>query len=256
MSAFVAVRYDDCIKLLTDGSAIDVKTGRLGAVVNKVWKSHSLPIAVTGRGSWIAVEDTAKMIISIADRYGSVDRSIFALRGTMDYRKSLPNRLLFDVLITAWSETEGPKLWTFGTHDQSPGFPPFELHDLGDTALGGPTLSPDAVAEFATVPLSDPQFFDKHGAEVLDWMRRQEAEINLYEPGDLRGYHIGGHCQLTTITEASATTVTLQQFDDEVGEPINPFSDDGSVVPLSHARQPLNRHQRRKMKAKTRRKAG
>lgn len=249
MSAFLAMAYEDRIQLLTDGSAIDWQTGKLRAVVEKVWRSSKQPLAVTGRGNWHSVEKLGKWTADLADELGSIDATIDTVGSMLKRLAHKADIGLFDILITAWSETAGPKLLSFGSHDKSPGFPPFVLHDMGGNALGGPAPTREAIQAFATVPVTDPTFFDLHGAEVFDWMRRQPTEVNLYDPGDLTGYNIGGHAQLTTVTVKGATTKTLRTYDDQEGSRINPFSADGSVVPIVHASKQPNRQMRLATKA-------
>ncbi|ESY42034.1 hypothetical protein X747_14740 [Mesorhizobium sp. LNJC384A00] len=250
MSAFLGMKYPDAIRVLTDGTAYDYETGTVGEIKNKAVCSSEAPFMVTGRGKSGAVDMVARDLARFADEHG-VDMALLRAGaigrklkndsgrgGRYAGRKPAP----FDLLIVGWSQTEGPKLYSLSTLDVSPGFPPYELHDVGDIALGGPQPTDDQL--FALYRRSgfvpgNPEFMAKCGADLFELMRRAPPELNIY--GGKLEYTIGGHCQLTTITETGAVTETLRVWPDEVGKPINPFAEAGEVVPLLNARRAQQR---------------
>ncbi len=233
MSCVVSIKYTDGIRLMTDGLAYDlygVVTGKL----RKVWSAKAAPVAVAGRGSQAMVDRFAKSICGAADNLG-VDEM---LRTVEAYLCQLRTRQLphFELLIAVWSESSGARHFIFTTHEKSKGFEPWCLIEQPEQVIGAPQINPRDVSPPITTAISDPLFLQRHGADMMELMRRCFGRVSMLHDDSGYGSVVGGQCDLTTVTANGVETVTLRTWHDRVGEKIQPFG--RNVVPM-------NRQQRR-----------
>jgi hypothetical protein len=128
----------------------------------------------------------------------------------------------FELMIAVWSETAGARHFVFSTHDKSGGFPPFELLEQPQQIVGGPQIDPRQVQPPITTPIGHPAFLERHGADVMELMRRQNFVAPILHEG-LAGFVIGGQCDLTTVNAAGVETVALRKWDDRIGEKVQPY---------------------------------
>jgi hypothetical protein len=242
MSALASMVGKDFIKILTDG-AIYTPDGVLVDVRRKVWTSEVVPLAVTGRGATDPVEDLATGCVLYADAKASFDEAMQRVQEALDRgaaRLASGQRAKNDVelVFAGYSETEGFVQYLCASHDRHAGLPAWKLQRADDLVVAGPVVSPAELRAMEIDPerLRDADFFDRHGADILEVMRKKKGP-NPVHPELSELYGIGGQCDLTTITAEGATTRTLRTWPDKIGERIDPFSAD--VVQL------VTRQQRR-----------
>ena len=249
MSAFVSIVHKDSIELLTD-AAIYTPDGTLTGIRSKVFTSMHLPMAITGRGTTLALEAMARGILQIGAALGSFDALVANLEELLfdqwrDAKAGLPEHDI-EMLIAGFSEESGPQQWFFVTHDRQPGIEPFRLVEAPRNCVAGPPVSAaDVPALSGTI---GPGFLAKHGADLLEVMRRKRVSDLVFGTDC---YAIGGRAELTTITKAGATTRTMRTWPDKVGSPINPFAA-GNVVPIPSG---MTRQQRRAAERERRKRA-
>lgn len=240
MSIYLAYKYDNCIKLLTDGASWD-EHGHLAKVASKVHTARTLPLAVTGRGNDAVVNHLAAEIVGAADRCGSVDTVVevfdklfLAMKGTALADMS-SHTLRFDLLITGYSLARGFFILSL---DATPGGEEnLVLRDGGKSRVGvAIPPDPDFAKPFQTgIREDDKRFLKLRGVELVEAIRRAGC-MDRTEWGEkvpFRGAMAGGIVELTTITETGTRTELLKDFHDPLGSPINAYRDAGNVTTFS-----------------------
>ena len=215
MSAFYAMAYGDRVELLTDG-AVYLGDGTLIDIREKVWRSPSLPLAITGRGS-MAIEAFAETILAMPD--DSVDAVIERTNALLEQAKTVVSSAPCEVLIAGISETDGPFLAFFTTADIYPNLASFVLHDVGRELGGGNAL---AAEELASVGSAEDGLAGM-GVALFEAMRRKPG-LNPTVPNLPSVYGIGGHVDLTVISAGGTETTRLHTWPDVVGEKIKPLA--------------------------------
>lgn len=189
MSAFIAVKYEDRVELLTDGAVYN-EDGTLTDIRRKVWNSDTIPLAITGRGDICQVENVARFIIGIADACGSFDLMIERLQAMLDRRHGIVQQHNSEFLIVGISERQGPIILHFATM-QIDGYPAaWTLSDCGTDVLAGSDCVPPQEL------YKDKEFRDFAPA-VMEWARQKKG-INPTKPNLPAVHGIGGrmdHCR-------------------------------------------------------------
>lgn len=221
MSAFYALAYADRVELLTDG-AIYQPDGTLTDIRSKVWASHHVPMAVTGRGPSVVVETMARLVVTLAAGGtfdGAMDRLAEVVAGRRD--QECPQH--FEMAIVGMSGAHGPCVYYFASKDAYGAFEPWTLYRIPDGELGaGAELSGEDMANIGDA--SDGLL----GAAVplFEAMRKQKGP-NPTDPAAPHVHGIGGHLDWTVVDASGVATVRLHDWPDVVGEKIRP----AGVVP-------------------------
>src|SRR5690606_12073189 len=191
----------------------------------KVWASDVVPIAITGRGSTPAITViaeaitmmTALMPVKSADVLLSGLEEFFAGLG----ERGFPAGQMGEYLIAAWSETRGPIQYyvtSVTARGYNDGVKPFQMTVAPPTLIAGALdegtfLADMAAAGMTTEMLSESEALKRHGADIMELMRRRPGP-NPVAPDDPPLFGIGGQCDLTTITPEGVTIETLRQWPD------------------------------------------
>ncbi|TPK42638.1 MULTISPECIES: hypothetical protein [unclassified Mesorhizobium] len=250
MSAFFARVFPDCIQLLTDGAHYD-QEGVITGIKSKVYRSPYMPMVITGRGhSWFLEQFSDLLIkLSVVGNFDEFMSGIpMLLEGSLKVRSQrFKKHHHIEMLIAGWSETQGPKLYYFATHDGAfhagAHIPPCELWEMGFELGGGPAVTTEQLASVGITPEKlqplGSAAVEKYGAEIFELLRKH-AEPNPDSSPWPKHYAIGGFVQLTTITPDGSNTKTLRTWSDEVGDKVgSATSPDGENVLR------MNRHERR-----------
>lgn len=231
MSAFISLKYENSIQLLTEG-AVYSSDGTLQQVKSKCEIASKVPLAVTGRGSTDFCDIFVSEIIKIADS-GGVDRCIAWLSDYLTRRVDWLAHIEregkhFEILLCAFSETRGLFHTVFTSHGERP----FVLYDQPFMCVAAPDLTASELTAMTNkTPLEDERFLKNHGVEMMEIMRR---DLRFKGAGGkvINSSTLGGLCQLTSVTSAGASTQILHCWDDVIGEPINPYRSHGNVAPM------------------------
>ncbi|TGP50314.1 hypothetical protein EN873_24385 [bacterium M00.F.Ca.ET.230.01.1.1] len=223
MSAFYAMAYADRVELLTD-AAIYLPNGLAVDFREKVWRSPSLPLAITGRGS-LAFEAFAETILDTpAD---TVDLLVASAQAWLDRFKAVYPADACELLLAGISESRGPRLWFFTTASIYLEFEPFVLYDVGSEFGGGNALTPE---ESASLPSAE-RGLAELAVPLFEAMRRKPG-LNPTVPHMPGVYGIGGHLDHTVVTTSGCTSTRLHTWPDVVGTKIDPNDacfDDGTT---------------------------
>lgn len=241
MSGYIIADYDDCIHMLTDAAQYD-QHGILTGIVSKVWKSSRAPVAITGRGYRQLVEGYAQLLTGIVDDAGSVDAALPHWKEALAFMRDRHREGSFELKIAAWSETHGPKLYSCTSQLEGSVDP--DVFGLTERRRGSILMSGDVdwgpVYSVAKISIDNPDFLVRHGADIMELMRRCPATLAIEHPDQKLGrYSVGGRCDLTTVTARGVVTRTLRVWPDRLGERINPFTRELNITPM------LNRKLRR-----------
>ncbi|NRF09401.1 hypothetical protein [Agrobacterium pusense] len=229
MSAFFSMVHHGVVQVLTDG-AVYKPDGTLISIEQKIYYSDRLPVAITGRGNSEKLRSAAMGLLRF-DMFGSVDK---LLAYVADFAKQAENRNrtaplsssdAFELLICAFSETAGPVTFYFTTHSYS-GVEAMRLHMVQDMVFGagGDITDGDLSSIGVTAQQYEEEglnFLRKRGVEIFELMRNRKGKNPVRPEQEI--YGIGGHCQLTTISESGVVVETLKVWPDKVGEKIDPF---------------------------------
>jgi hypothetical protein len=243
MSAFYARIGAGRVDLLTDaGSWRD--DGRLAAIVDKVWKAETVPLAVTGRGRSGTLARVAQVIIDLADGLGKVDLAINMLQDGLSRVIDTEDDVRLNVVVAGISETAGPKIFYFTTAQEDTDdadLTPFTLHDMGSECRGGLDVTPAGLAMvgLTNAMIAADDFCAMHGAKLFEAGRRVLSEPKPYLPASI--YPVAGRCDLTVIRAEGVTARTLHTWPDKIGEKVDPFAGQ-NVTPITAS---MNRQQRR-----------
>ncbi|MBZ9816936.1 hypothetical protein [Mesorhizobium sp. CA7] len=224
MSAFFAAAYTDRIEILTDGATYR-DDGTLTDIGSKIFASDETPLAVTGRGETLTVAVFCAAVLAFS--CGGFDACLVRLSAFLAKRQSIGVPGNCEILIAGISETNGPQLWFFATHNGYPRFEPYMLHNVGPEFGGGNPLTEEEVAglpsaESGLAELAVPLF------EAM----RSKPGFNPAAPHMPAIFGIGGHIDRTVVTADGATTTRLHTWPDAVGEKIDPMAapfDDGAL---------------------------
>lgn len=212
MSAFLSFPYADRVEMLTDGATC-LPSGRLIAKTTKVKASERLPMAITGRGRHVELEQMIDWILSLP---GTVDEVLGAVAWALQNGHFGEGAFPYEVIIGAISERDGPNHYFFRSEgvEESPIGPikPFTLYAWGDQPLVGGCevtaadlgdLRPDAAAnglKAIAVPL-------------FDAMRRKSRWT---VPGvNQEAYWIGAHIDHAVIRPDGVTIERIHEWPDE-----------------------------------------
>jgi hypothetical protein len=215
VSAFYSVCYDDRVELLTDG-AVYLPDGTLVDIREKVWRSPSLPLAVTGRGS-MAFEAFAETILTMSE--DTVDAVLERTRTLLEEAKGVILSAPCEVLLAGISEARGPSVAFFTTANVYPQYEPWTLYDVGPDFGGGNALTEEEVTR---LPSAD-NGLAECGVALFEAMRSKPG-LNPAAPHLPEIYGIGGHVDLTIINADGATTTRLHTWPDVVGQKIDPLA--------------------------------
>ncbi|WP_217568810.1 hypothetical protein [Mesorhizobium sp. GbtcB19] len=221
MSAFYARAYADCVELLTDG-AMYVPDGTLVDIREKIWRSASLPIAVTGRGSAAFAALAETILDTPAD---TVDALVASTQARLERLKAVYLAEACELLLVGISESRGPRLWFVTTTSIYPEYEPFVLHDVGSEFGGGNALAPE---EVANLPSAENGLAEL-AMPLFEAMRRKPG-LNPTVPHLPGVYGIGGHLDHTVVTASETSTTRLHTWADVVGHKIDPFADVGIIT--------------------------
>lgn len=252
MSVYVAAKYDDCIRLLTDGASWD-ENGVLAKVESKVFTARTLPLAITGRGSDAVTKRLADTVVTLADEAGSVEVAIEGMaqifRTVQEQHADFINAhdAHFDMVMAGYAPEHGLFILTIGTAPDNP--TPYQFRGSWKITVGGPRLAAEVAAKFSVgITDDDKRFLKVRGVELMDAFRL--APIPEATPWGGKPWAIGaaagGICELTTITQSGTKTELLKDYHDPIGEPINPYREHGNVSLMG------NRKDRRAAKAQRR----
>ena len=217
MSAFIAVAYENRVELLTDGAICD-EMGILTDVRCKVWHSDKVPIAVTGRGSSVAVETVCMAIVAAAELLGGFDPAMSWLIDALAERQGIGGENPIEIVITGIAESRGPVVLYFNTAEGQlfEGAPvaPWVLVDMeGWVAAPVPSEIDTALVEGLA--------FVVGGSLAMEAMRKTLV-AHAFVAGSSKQYVVGG-CIDHTVIEADGVDVTrVHIWPDVIGEPIDP----------------------------------
>lgn len=228
MSAFLAVNYGDRIELLTDG-AVYTEDGTLVAIREKVVRLASIPAAITARGALGPLDAIGLYLEMVGAIEGSFDAAMVHLGSLLGKMKE-QGAPACELVICGVSESDGPVIAYVCTAAAYPGFEPFKLYRIEQPDFcGGAPL--DFVAELPAAGVTAESVRDglaAKGADIFELMRRK-AGPNPLRPDQPPLFGIGGHVDLTVISEVAVTTTRLRTWPDVVGEKIDPFAADASL---------------------------
>lgn len=246
MSAFVSVRLPDSVQLLADGAAYDA-AGIVTSFENKIRVSKRVPVAIAVRGASGLALLHADLLCELADDEG-VEGLLDALH---EYATSLKIRrhlkqdpvFGFDFAVAVWHPETGPAHYRIHGCDGIHGFAPFVLHELGDLVACGANFPGETLYRLGILPVrkDGPTWGRTKGGEIMDLMRGLKGEPLA---GDMsaEAFRIGGHVDVASVTAAGVTVRRIRQWGDKVGELINPFRQEQTVIG--------NRKQRRAAKGR------
>ncbi|MBB2832392.1 UNVERIFIED_ORG: hypothetical protein GGD51_002521 [Rhizobium esperanzae] len=249
MSAYFAIKAGDASFLFTDGAAYTTGDGIARAFARKVSIAHTEPFAITTQGNADLGEKIRTFLVGQADKLGVDDfLELFLpafLAGLRDSYADVPRVSGHDVVaaMAIWSEARGVLHLGFqtGPEPDRPDTVPFELQDLGTTTLRGPTFDLMKLAAYRRPRFGEDQasFVEELGVSVLSWMRETASVPTMLQGTGAKPHHwVGGFIDMTTVDSSGARVERIHTWpSDKVGEPIDPF------------RAPLNRAQRRAMRA-------
>lgn len=247
MSGFISVAGASSLALVTDAASYD-REGIIVSIGRKVHVGKVAPIAMTTRGRNLVGQKHQRRLCEAADEYG-VDFALEAFEDALPEMMSEPQHHGMDYMhwhILAFSETRG--LIRFSAHNMPHGFgdgeEPGQLNEVSGTYGAGNKVDAAALTMAglsAMRPGEDrADYMIREGASIMEAMRRKKSTPIM--PGDVPGYVIGGHCDLTVVSEQGASIKTVRTWPDRIGSVIDPFMDVSS----------LNRQQRRAMEREAR----
>lgn len=227
MSVFYSIVYPDRVCILTDGGVYDAD-GNLVATCRKVFPSPNLPFAVTCRASPV---DRIPEIIDRMDAWINrradpieKDRVLACIGPIEEFFQDLGRRegtFTAEFLFAGYSKAVGPQQWLLVCHGLSADIPPFTLWNPGDNVQAGRPVSYEDLARqgVSAADVTDPNFSRRFGAVFMSIARKKPGLM----PGSSRPFHmIGGHADLTTITEYGVTVERLCSWPDKLGRRIDP----------------------------------
>lgn len=221
MTAIYGSIMGNTLQLLTDGAVVDFD-GILVSTKTKVTTSKLIPLAVTGRGSSEILDTLQKCVVGYSNFYG-FDATLVWLEKTLSEMRAVceeKGRLgQLDVIVAGLSESQGLGLWLISTHDHYATLPPYYPHPFALNKVPeigfGPMPPAEAMAK-AQADGGDPEtIFKRHGADLLTAAR---SELDCDWHGGAPQVPLGGHVDLTVITDKSVTTERLITWPDVVGE--------------------------------------
>ncbi|NKM30776.1 hypothetical protein [Rhizobium laguerreae] len=250
MSAYFAIRAGDASFLFTDGAGYTTTDGIARVFARKVSVAKTEPFAITSQGNAELGEKIRNFLSAQVDKIGVDDfLDLFLpvfLAGLRDSYADVPRDRSNDVVVmmAVWSETRGILHLGFqtGAEPDRPDTVPFEIQVLGATTLRGPALDLMKLAAYRRPRFGEGQasFVKELGVTVLSWMREVVSVPTMLQgvAGATPHYWVGGFVDMTTVDASGARVERIHTWhQDKVGEPIDPF------------RQPLNRAQRRALRA-------
>ncbi|TBC78003.1 hypothetical protein [Rhizobium ruizarguesonis] len=227
MSVFYSIVYPDRVCILTDGGVYDA-AGNLVATCRKVFPSPNLPFAVTCRAS---PADRIPEIIDSMDAWINrradpleKDRVLACLTPIEEFFHELGKRegtFPAEFLFAGFSKAAGPQHWLLFCHDREGVCPPFKLVHPGNDVQNGIGLTHEDLARHGISPaeIAKADFFARFGASFMAIARKKRAVMfGMSTPL----HFVGGHCDLTTITEHGVTVERLCTWPDKLGRPIDP----------------------------------
>lgn len=240
MSAFVALCHADRVELMTDGAAYR-PDGTIADLPVKVETILSPPCAITMRGSSYLCDKISAAILPIIEKVGHFDAAMQALDVAMGYLDWLDEAKAYlddpadgdvDMAIAGVSEANGPTVAYWATRpNRKAGIEPYTVY----------RYRTGMVTDF---PLNESQADSMRKVGGLAGLRGKALEPLRREGRGRPGQYpfiVGGHADLTVVTATDVSTRRVHTWDeDKIGERINPFSADETVVPM-----PMNRKMRR-----------
>ncbi|UFW76712.1 hypothetical protein [Rhizobium sp. SU303] len=124
-----------------------------------------------------------------------------------------------------FSKAAGPQHWLLFCHDREGVCPPFKLVHPGNDVQNGIGLTHEDLARHGISPseVAKPDFFARFGASFMAIARTKRAVMfGMSTPL----HFVGGHCDLTTITEHGVTVERLCTWPDKLGRPVESFAAD------------------------------
>lgn len=250
MSSYFAIKAGDASVMFTDGANYTTADGIVRGFVRKVSVAQTEPFAITTQGNAELGEKIRTFLATQVDKLGVDDfLDLFLpvfLAGLRDSHADVPRIPSNDVVaaMTMVSETRGILHLGFqtGAEPDRPDTVPFELQILGATTLRGPAFDLMKLAAYRRPRFGEDQasFVKDLGVTVLSWMR-EVASIPTMLQGiaAAKPHHwVGGFIDMTVVDSSGARVERIHTWhQDKVGEPIDPF------------RAPLNRAQRRALRA-------
>lgn len=235
MTAILSAVYPNSVQLLTDGANY-TEYGVVAQALCKVHTSPRIPFAVTGRGAAAAIDLIANDIVR-AGECGSVDETLEYAAGALDATTGSSFGFgNFDIVLAGWSETRGPFHALYATHERyarDMGVPPHRLFIPNmDNFVLGPQVSALEMVE-AGINLNDmvlagEDAWRRFGADMMEVLR-QKPGVH-WDAGDVEMFGVGCHVDLTVITKDGVETTRLREWDDPVGQPIDPKRNENKEV--------------------------
>lgn len=209
MSFLLAHAYRDRVELLTD-AALFREDGRVKAIRSKVWRSRSVPMAITGRGNYSLTRMMAAGLQIDAFFLRSFDKAVAGFeRHFSRVKASVPHA---EIVIIGISEERGPVVLGMQTTPLG-GLPAMKIFDLRGFAHGGP----DTGINRLLFRLGLEEF----GLSAIEEARRTSSS-DISRPDAIEMYGVGGFAELTIVGPKGIESRVLRRWPDVVGSKIEP----------------------------------
>lgn len=238
MSAYLSMLTREGGYLFTDGAAYDDE-GVVGAFISKVCCAERMPFAVTVLGNNFVGARLMTVLPKLVDEVGNVDAFLeVALPAFLDEIKNRENIAELTTgsgaacaHMVAFSETKGLihfNFQTFDEVDQTNGeqVAAYKIRMVSNYyAARGTVVDPAKVSKIR--PAAQGETLDTYiryfGSEVMELMRQEKGCTMHLKGTQTPLYHtVGGHIDMTLITEAGARTERIKVWDDKIGQKIVP----------------------------------
>ena len=223
MSAYAAITHRDRVEIITDGAQY-TPDGILVNTTNKVSWVPGRPIAITGRGNCRTLEFVEEIVCE-AFEDATFDEGIAALAETVPGIEGMHN-WYFETIVAGISEKDGPTIWHVSSNEWE-GLPAYTLTRIENGIMSNCPFTADQYAEIVAKG-----GLQKFGIGLMEHVRRQAIPA-FDDPEAPPGYYVGAHIDHVAIRPSGVTRRRIHEWNDTIGETINPFADAGNIVPMN-----------------------
>ncbi len=227
MSMFATFPYEDRIELFTDGANYTEK-GTFMLASEKVWRSRSLPMFITGRGNTGMVHELAMTCLGIAEGlpFGEAVQEIEKHFDKWRETHGVYDGKAFQLHIAGWSPETGFCQFHVVSHQLAENWmEPMRLNTVWGVFYAGPDLDGDRLAEILT-PERVRAGGTVFGPEFCQLAR--ETVAPQFDTGKII-HGIGAHIDHTVLSTKGVETRRLLTWPDRRFRKLDP-----SVQPIIH----------------------